>query len=410
MAVASEPVSGLGRVPGTAQALRTAQVISTARGLRTVRLTARGGVALGAAFAGLIVAYAAGWPALLAVALFLFGAVVAGFVAVLVTPVSLTVDRRLEPDVVEQRRAVRVRLTLRGSAPGALEWTEDLPRSVALSGRAEGVLAAVHPDQPSPSIDYEFSARARGTVRVGPLRIARTDPLGLATTRRSVGGVDHVVVLPRIHPVELPFAIRRTDPDAGASTVLGAVGDQLDIIARGYRAGDPMRSVDWRATARRGELMVRTEAAATTAATGLLLDTRPEAWPDDAAFEWAVDYAASLIVALDERHAPVRLAAGARTTTDAIAGLVALATVQPTVGAPDPARLLRALATAEVQVVHVLTGPGGGRDVARLPALPVGALGLVSVIGTRLPRLDAPPGWRIVQRDPSGPVGVASDA
>jgi uncharacterized protein (DUF58 family) len=379
-------------------------------GLRTVRLTLRGGAFVGTAFVGLIVAYATGWPSLLAVALFLFGAVVAAVAAVVVVPVSLTVERRLDPELVEQRTPVRVRVTVRGQAPGALEWTEDLPRSVDVTGRAEGVLGAVHLRRPSQLIDYAFSARKRGAVPVGPLRIARTDPLGLATTRRRVGGVDRVVVLPGIHPVELPFAVRRSDPDSASSTVFGAVGDQLDIVARGYRAGDPMRSVDWRATARRGELMVRTEAAATTAATGLLLDVRQESWPDSSAFEWAVDYAASLIAALDDRHAPVRLAIGTTTATDAISALVALATVQPAAGAPEPERLLAGLATAEVQVVHVLTGPGAARDVSRLPGLPVGALGMVSVVARRAAQLEPPRGWQVVQRDSSASIGAVHDA
>jgi uncharacterized protein (DUF58 family) len=379
-------------------------------GLASVRLTTRGGVFIGAGLVGLMVAYAAGWPALLAVALFLFGAVVAAVIAVAASPVALTVERRIEPDIVEQRRPVHVRVTVRGQAPGALDWTEDLPRAVVVTGRAAGVLPAVRADRPSQLIDYEFSGRVRGVVPVGPLRVSRTDPLGLATTRRRVGDVDRVIVLPAIHPIELPVAVRRNDPDTGASTVFGAVGDQLDIVARGYRAGDPMRTVDWRATARLGELMVRTEAAATTAATGLLLDTRQEAWPDAVAFEWAVEYAASLIVALDERHAPLRLAAGKAPVADAIAALVQLATVQPSSGAAVPQLLLPGLATSDVQVVHVITGAGGLADAARLPGLQAGALGLVSIVSRRPVQVEAPLGWQVLQRDPAAAVGTARDA
>ena len=381
-----------------------------AAGLKTIRLTARGGAFLGVGFAGLVVAYATGWPALLGVALFLFGAVVAAVAAVLVSPVALSIDRRIDPEIAEQRRPVRVRVSVRGDAPGALEWTEDLPRSVVVTGEAAGVLPAVRPDRPSQLIDYGFAGRERGRVAVGPLRVARTDPLGLATTRRRVGGVDSVVVLPRIVPVELPFAVRRNDPDTAASTVFGAVGDQLDIVARTYRSGDPLRTVDWRATARLGELMVRTEAAATTAATGLLLDTRPEAWPEAAAFEWAVDYAASLVAALDERHSPVRLTAGGAPIGDAIAALVALATVRTATGSPAPEALLPSLATTDVQVVHVLTGSGGERDAARLPAPPTGALGMVSIVGRRPVRVEPPLGWQVVQRDSTKPVGAVHDA
>lgn len=386
--------------------------LSTERlsGLRTVRLTVRGGLFLGTGLVGLVVAYAAGWPALLAVSLFLFGAVAAAVGSVVVSPAALVVERRIEPGIAQQRQPVHVRLTARGQAPGALEWSEDLPRQVVVTGDAEGVLPAIRTDRQSQLIDYTFQARTRGRVPVGPLRIARTDPLGLATTRRRIGGVDHVVVLPGIHPVDLPFAVRRNDPDTGASTVFGAVGDQLDIVARGYRSGDPMRSVDWRATARRGELMVRTETAATTAATGILLDVRQEVWPDATAFEWAVDYAASLIAALDERHAPVRLAAGAELTKEPVDGLVTLATVRTLPGAGTPSDLLRDLATVDVQVVHVITGPGAAQEVSRLPGLPTGAMGIVSVVGRRAVEVDAPLGWRLVQRDASAAVGTARDA
>lgn len=377
--------------------------------LAPVRLTVRGGVFIGTGLLGVIVAYAAGWQALLAVSIFLIGSVVAALAAVVVSPPNLVVERRIEPGIVEQRRPVGVEVLVRGTAPGALEWTEDLPRSVAVSGHAEGVLRSVRPDRPAQVVTYSFSARVRGAVPVGPLRVSRTDPLGLATTLRRVGPVDQVVVLPRILPVELPFAVRRTDPDSRATTVFGAVGDQRDIIARGYRNGDPMRVVDWRASARRGELMVRTETAASTSATGLLLDVRPEAWPEAAAFEWAVDYAASLVAALEERHAGIRLAAGGLPVSDATSALVALATVQRTHGATAPEELLRMLATNDVQIVHVLTGAGGAPTVSRLPALPAGALGMVSIVARHPVPLDAPLGWRLVQRDSSAEVGTARD-
>ena len=73
--------------------------------------------------------------------LFLVGAVLAGVGAVVVSPAALVIERRIEPQIVEQRRPVHVRLTARGTAPGALDWREDLPRSVVVTGHAEGVAA-----------------------------------------------------------------------------------------------------------------------------------------------------------------------------------------------------------------------------------------------------------------------------
>lgn len=377
--------------------------------LAPLRLTARGGSFLAAGLFGVIVAYAAGWPALLAVSLFLIGAVVAAVAMVLATPAAVEVTRTIDPRIAEQRQPIRVRVGVRGSAVGSLEWREELPRSVVVTGHAEGVLRSLRPDRDVEMLDYHLTSRVRGELTVGPLRVARVDPLGLAMTRRRVGVVDRVTVLPRIVPVALPFAVRRNDPDARASTVVGAIGDQRDIVARSYRSGDPLRSVDWRATARRAQLMVRTETAASTASTGLVLDVRPEAWPESAAFEWAVDYAASLIVALQDRQAQIRLAVGAAVTTDPTAALVELATVGRKAGAAAIAQVLDGLVTADVQVVHVLTGAGAADELPQLPALPHGALGMVSLIERHAVATESPIGWRVVRRDSAAEIGASHD-
>src|SRR5579875_3655019 len=121
---------------------------------------------LAAAGLGLIVAYAAGWPALLAVALFLFGAVAAAAATVVASPPALVVERRIDPPIVEQLAPVRVGVEIRGTAPGPLEWTEDLPRSVVVTGRAAGVLETVRPDRAAEVLEYAFTARARGSVPI----------------------------------------------------------------------------------------------------------------------------------------------------------------------------------------------------------------------------------------------------
>lgn len=397
------------RRPSDIPRTRRGAFIDLAGPLAPLRLTPRGGAFLGAGAVGVLISYAAGWPALLAVALFLVGAVLAAIVIVVLSPPALAIDRLVDPLIAEQRQPVRVQVGVRGTAAGAVEWLEELPRSVVVNGRADGVLSSVRADRPTELLHYEFASHTRGEVPIGPLRIARTDPLGLATTRRRVGGVDRVTVLPRIHHVDLPFAVRRTDPDARASTVFGAAGDQRDIVARAYRTGDPLRSVDWRATARRAELMVRTETAASSASTALILDTRREAWPESAAFEWAVEYAASLIVALQDRRAEVRLAAGADRFAEATAALVSLAGVDRGAGRPAPAEAVSDVATAEVQVVHLLTGAGGVDELHRLTQLPNGALGLVSVIARRVCVVDPPAGWHVVQCDSAAAVGSARD-
>lgn len=370
------------------------------------RLTGRGIAFLVVGVAAVLVAYAAGWPALLPVGLFLAGAVAAALAAVVVAPPALTVARRIDPVVSEQRQEVRVRLSVRGEAGGTVDWAERLPTAVAPVGATSGRLRL---REHAALLEYRVVARRRGAVPLGPFGVVRTDPLGLAVTRRDVGTPETLIVLPRLHPVVLPALVTRTDPDSTASSAFGPVGDQRDVVAREYRAGDPLRSVDWRATAHRGDIMVRTEAAAAATSTALGLETRSDAWRDEAMFEWAVEYAASTAAALGERRSVVRFAAERHATVseDATGALVALAVVGRTAGAPRPAELAARLVSADVRVVHLVTGPGSIGDLARLPRLPHGAVGIVSVVGaTTAPAV--PRGWRAVVLDPTRPVSGSS--
>ncbi|MFD1721071.1 DUF58 domain-containing protein [Amnibacterium endophyticum] len=376
--------------------------------LRAARPTIRGGVFVAGGVVGMVAAYASGWSALLAVALFLLGAVVAALVVVVLAPSDVQVERRIDPGIALQREPVRVRLILRGSAAGALEWSEQLPHSVAVTGHVSGRLPALRPGRPATLLEYEVRGRVRGEVPIGPLRVHRTDPLRLVVSSRRVGPTDRVIVLPRLSDVEAPTSLRRSDPDAGAGSVLGAIGDQRDLVAREYRSGDPLRTVDWRATAHRGELMVRTESAVPTAATGLVLDTRQAAWPSAALFEAAVEHAASLVAELGSRQAPVRVVAGRRQapSSTAEAGLVRLALVGRGSAHPHPPEAAALAATGDVQVVHLITGTGETQSLRRLAPPPRGADGLITVVtgdvGTAAP--EAARGWRVrvlaVERDP----------
>ena len=377
--------------------------------LPPVRLTPRGVAFLVVGLLGVVLAYAAGWPALLAASLFLGGAVAAGVVTVVVAPPALRVERRIEPDVTDPRVPVAVRVTVSGSATSGLEWVDEVPRSLQVVGSARGGLPALGAGRRAALLEYTVTARRRGAVTIGPLRIARTDPLGLATVQRRIGGAGSLVVLPAVHTVEPPAATSRTDPDPASSAVFGLAGQQRDIVARTYRAGDPMRSVDWRATAHRGELMVRAEAAATAVSTALALETRAGAWPDPRAFEWAVECVASLAARLGQRRAGVHLVVdrSGTVTADAAGALLVLATTALADGAPRPPELVARVKGEDVQVVHVVTGRGSGSaDLLRLPPLPHGAVGIVSVVGAdRAP--DVPSGWRVELLDPTRPVEEA---
>jgi uncharacterized protein (DUF58 family) len=88
-------------------------------------------------------------------------------------------------------------------------------------------------------------------------------PLGLLRCDRTAETVGEFIVLPALGAVDAPalrhWLSRQAGGDGRARKVLRRLTtDQADVRGvRPYRSGDPLRSIHWRSTARRGELMVR---------------------------------------------------------------------------------------------------------------------------------------------------------
>lgn len=99
----------------------------------------------------------------------------------------------------------------------------------------------------------------RGDRQAGAVTVRTYGPLRLAGRQRSIEAPAHVRVLPE-------FASRRHLPsrlvqlreiDGRTAVRLKGAGSEFDSL-REYVIGDDVRSIDWRGTARRGEVVVRT--------------------------------------------------------------------------------------------------------------------------------------------------------
>ncbi|MGC9538343.1 DUF58 domain-containing protein [Streptomyces sp. UG1] len=181
------------------------------------------------------------------------------------------------------------------------------------------IAVEVPPLRPGTSheVRYPLPTARRGRVPVGPLRLERTDPLGLARRMRPYDAADTLLVRPRICP--LPVL-----PSGQAHHVEGPASDSADDgtltfhALREYVLGDDLRRVHWRSTARTGTLMVRQMVDVSLPHTALVLDTRRRAYASEDDFELAVDCAASIAYAAARSHFPVHLTseAGALLHTD----------------------------------------------------------------------------------------------
>ena len=106
---------------------------------------------------------------------------------------------------------------------------------------------------------HKIKAHHRGHYSIGPTELRSGDLFGLfGTVRRDSRSLQGVTVYPRIVPLdgwELPAAKPMGDT-LSRNTLLDDPSRPRSI--RDYRPGDPMKRIDWKLSAKRDELTVRT--------------------------------------------------------------------------------------------------------------------------------------------------------
>jgi uncharacterized protein (DUF58 family) len=154
------------------------------------------------------------------------------------------------------------------------------------------------------TITYPVLAARRGRWTLGPLVVTRVDPFGVAKATTNLGEGAQIAVWPTVTELQVTPGVLVGDPDR---VVLGARTPSTDDASlRDYRFGDDLRRVHWATSARRGELMVRSDERAGMQPVSVLLDlpTRP------ASLEWSISLAASMTLAMLDAGHPVRLLCG----------------------------------------------------------------------------------------------------
>ncbi|MEO7720307.1 MAG: DUF58 domain-containing protein [Pseudolysinimonas sp.] len=302
--------------PGSAEAAASAAARSSLDKNQRLRPSVRGVGTLIVALLAFIVAYSAGRHEVLVVASAAVLLVLGGLLVARIRRPRLDVVRLFSPPVVSAGTSVQVTLRIQNKGAGpsphlvwndAIPWREDArPNQLPPigGGQSRNRLVTAH---------YELHPPRRGLYQIGPLVIEHEDPFGMANSTIAVGLPDRLVVVPAI--VDLPAGgPTLADGEGSANLVQRRVtGNDDDLTTREYRTGDALRRVHWRASARRGELMVRQEEHRSHPDARIILDTRLAGYPDvdidetdvwhpvftSDAFEWTVRMLASLGVHLD---------------------------------------------------------------------------------------------------------------
>lgn len=196
---------------------------------------------------------------------------------------------------------------------------------------------------------YRLPSERRGHLEIGPMRMQRRDPFGLASRIRTVAPTAGVLVHPAWHLLEFPDRWNGSGPLALLirRRLLARQTEEFHSL-RAYVPGDDLRRVHWKQSARSEDLKIKQTDPEAVQRIAVLLDVAREQHTLES-FEAAVSAAASFALSAERAgfrvHATVS-GVGESPAADVDEFLDVLALVEPAPSRPltdaihDVARML----------------------------------------------------------------------
>jgi uncharacterized protein (DUF58 family) len=369
-------------------------------------LTTRGRCLVAGGIAAIVCAYLLDERDLLRVGILAVALPLAALIVVFGRRTRLTAEHRATPNRLHPGSTGTVELRIGNAGVGR-------SRPIAITdestpGLTEGVRCVLPPlrARSTAVVRYRLQATRRGRFTIGDVTVRSADPLGLSAHRRTIPAGTDVLVVPLITPlVGLPVmsGMRSAAGDsAGASTA----GGDPDVRIRPYVAGDDIRTIHWRATARRDDLVVRTRQPVSHGSATVVIDHRAAAHrgeAPDSSLEDAVSLAASISVHILVNDYQLRLAthagevvaSGGDVVDDVMVGLAELEA--------DETQTFAGTAAHHAGMVIAVTGALTEQDVRRMVSIKAaGSRGLAFVFDAAQ--------WSAGESDPSWALPAESAA
>ena len=284
---------------------------------------------------------------------------------------EVTYTRRLSQQrvFIGEELTLAVTLTNRKPLPlGRVRVEDDLPESLEVSDAEMGASASpntrtlLHRTSMSwyERIRWAYKVRPteRGLYHLGPANLRSGDLFGFFSSEAHVPERDILLVYPRVLPLpELGIpALRPLGESRGGMRIFQDPARPSGI--REYRRGDPLKTVDWKATARMQRMQVRTfePSSAMTMVVAVGIETTARYWEgySPVNLERVITTAASVAThAFESRHmlglfsngTPILSdrpmdVAPSRAPDQLTVVLEALATIRPMARGPMSARLM----------------------------------------------------------------------
>lgn len=212
-------------------------------------------------------------------------------------------------------------------------------RRIAVEAQPPGILQgmayfAFLPPKSELAADLELKFERRGRYREDSFGLATRFPFAFLTKTRHVSLPREILVYPRVDPTDELFEILPLVRGEWESFVRGRGADLYRL--REYMPEDSARHVDWKATAKSGSLKVREFAREDERKVCIVFDNPKASLISDAAYENAVNLAASLAWHFAEQDAEVSFAIPRRPRTRDLHEFLAwLAVIEPAAGSSD---------------------------------------------------------------------------
>ena len=151
----------------------------------------------------------------------------------------------------------------------------------ALSEVPQGYTLHIPPGKTA-SVMTRLVAEHRGLIHLADIRLVCSFPLGFVKRTLLLHRPEELVVYPRIGTLNRHLALHcRDSAESGTMTSSVRRGNDEFYGLREYRAGDNIRSIHWRSTARTGQLTIREMSANAPPQLIVVLDLRH--WREDPA-------------------------------------------------------------------------------------------------------------------------------
>jgi uncharacterized protein (DUF58 family) len=173
-------------------------------------------------------------------------------------PAPISVLRRLRPARSVGGEDVYVTLTVTNTTHRktfSFLVEDEIPDDLLVRGGTNRLNLALTAGE-SVKFEYRILTPKRGTYRIGPTLIRFSDSLGLHTTQQELQNVDELVVLPQIERLgTLDLRGRRFGPWPGLVPAkrIGSGTEFFELAP--YVAGVDLRRINWKASARSGNLV-----------------------------------------------------------------------------------------------------------------------------------------------------------